>query len=141
MKGLCTNVAMLSGGVAFNVVPERAELEWSIRPYPGFDRAAWDRAIVTRAREIDPAIAIEATIDHAPFRTRDGAPLVDAVRAHARALAPVDFWTEAALWAAHGADAVVIGPGDIAQAHAGDEFVALADLDWAVELYASLLAA
>jgi len=29
---------------------------------------------------------------------------------------------------------VVIGPGDIAQAHAADEWVALDDLDWAVEL-------
>ena len=33
----------------------------------------------------------------------------------------------------------MIGPGDIAQAHAADEFVALEDLDWAVELYRALL--
>ncbi len=42
MQGLCLNLAALHGGVAFNVVPQRAVLEWSLRPYPGFDRAAWD---------------------------------------------------------------------------------------------------
>ena len=55
-------------------------------------------------------------------------------RPFVRAIGPLDFWTEAALCAAHGIDAIVIGPGDIAQAHAADEFVALDDLDWAVEL-------
>ncbi|HEY5949457.1 MAG TPA: hypothetical protein VIV40_28375 [Kofleriaceae bacterium] len=52
----------------------------------------------------------------------------------------LDFWTEAALYAEHGIDAIVVGPGDISQAHAADEFVTLADLDWAVELYRALLA-
>jgi acetylornithine deacetylase len=141
MTGLCTNIAVLRGGVAFNVVPETAELEWSIRPYPGFDRAAWDREVAARAAAIDPSIVIAPTIDHAPFALRAGAPLADRVRVHARELGSVDFWTEAALWASLGADAIVIGPGDIAQAHAGDEFVALDDLDWAVALYADLLAA
>ena len=35
------------------------------------------------------------------------------------------FWTEAARFSEHGIDAVVFGPGDIAQAHAADEFVTL----------------
>jgi acetylornithine deacetylase len=52
----------------------------------------------------------------------------------------LDFWTEAALYEEHGIDAIVVGPGDIGQAHAADEFVTLEDLDWAVELYRTLLA-
>ena len=36
---------------------------------------------------------------------------------------------------------VVIGPGDIAQAHAPDESVALDDLDWAAEVFAAALRA
>jgi acetylornithine deacetylase len=137
MPGLCLNVAAFRGGVAFNVVPKHTELEWSIRPYPGFDRAAWDREITARARAIDPAIAIATTIDHAPFECH---ALAELVRPHVRAIGALDFWTEAALYAAHGIDAIVIGPGDIAQAHAGDEFVALHDLDWAVDLFRALLA-
>jgi len=50
----------------------------------------------------------------------------------------LDFWTEAALWAERGVSAIVIGPGDIAQAHAADEFVTLDDLEWAVELFGAI---
>jgi acetylornithine deacetylase/succinyl-diaminopimelate desuccinylase-like protein len=35
---------------------------------------------------------------------------------------------------------VVVGPGDIGHAHAADEHVTLADLEWATQLYRSLLA-
>lgn len=136
MTGTCLNIASLAGGVAFNVVPARGELEWSLRPYPAFDRAGWDREVTALARAIDPAIALEVTIDHAPFACE---ALVDLVRPFARRIGPLDFWTEAALWEAAGKHAIVIGPGDIQQAHAPDEYVPLADLEWAVELFTSLL--
>src|SRR3546814_16673771 len=35
----------------------------------------------------------------------------------------VDFWTEASLFSAAGLDALVCGPGNIAQAHTADEWV------------------
>jgi acetylornithine deacetylase len=133
MKGLCTNIAQLDGGVAFNVVPQRARLEWSTRPYPGFDRAEWDAALAKLGHRI------VTTIDHAPFQCARPDPLVAPIGNLWKSIGPLDFWTEAALYAAHGIDAIVVGPGDIAQAHAADEFVALDDLDWAVELYGRLL--
>ena len=40
----------------------------------------------------------------------------------------VDFWTEASLFSAAGLTALVYGPGDIAQAHTADEWVALDQL-------------
>jgi acetylornithine deacetylase len=40
----------------------------------------------------------------------------------------VDFWTEASLFSATGLTALVYGPGDIAQAHTADEWVALDQL-------------
>jgi acetylornithine deacetylase len=136
MQGTCLNIAALNGGVAFNVIPARGELEWSLRPYPGFDRVSWDRDVAALAAAIDPAIAIESTIDHAPFACD---ALVEHVRKFVKTVGTLDFWTEAALWAAHGKDAIVIGPGDIAQAHAADEFVTLEDLEWAVGLFRSLV--
>src|SRR5262249_47982722 len=63
MQGTCLNVAALSGGVAFNVIPARGELEWSLRPYPGFDRAGWDREIAGLVARIDPQITLETTIE------------------------------------------------------------------------------
>jgi acetylornithine deacetylase len=137
MTGTCLNIAALQGGVAFNVIPARGVLEWSIRPYPGFDHAAWNAEVARRAAAIDPGIAVEDIIIHHPFGCD---ALADLVRPFAARTGALDFWTEAAMWQTHGADAIVIGPGDIAQAHAADEWVALDDLDWAVAMYRALLA-
>ena len=66
---------------------------------------------------------MDVVLDNPPFATREleaFRPLLGTV-----VDAPIDlaFWTEAALLSSAGIDAVVFGPGDIAQAHAADEFV------------------
>lgn len=143
MTGLCMNVAGLDGGVAFNVIPTRAALTFSIRPWPGFDRATWDATLAAAARAIDPAIAIACEIDHRPFGGGDASP--EALRAlvapYVSDFVSLDFWTEAALYQEAGIGAVVVGPGDIGCAHAADEHVTLADLDWAVDLFAHVFEA
>jgi acetylornithine deacetylase len=143
MRGLCMNAAALEGGVAFNVVPTSASLIWSLRPWPGFDRAAWDAELAAMVRAVERAagatITVEHVTDHAPFGSDDPV-LASLVGGHATARVALDFWTEAALYQTAGIPAIVIGPGDIAQAHAADEFVTLADLDWAVDLFASIYA-
>jgi acetylornithine deacetylase len=136
IKGICMNIAGLSGGVAFNVIPQRGQLVWSLRPYPGFDRARWDADVAAAVAAIDPAIVLDADVDHIPFACDK---LAETVRPFAARIGALDFWTEAALFAEHGIDAIVIGPGDIGQAHSADEFVTLDDLDWAVDLFKSLL--
>jgi acetylornithine deacetylase len=136
-EGLCVHVAALDGGVAFNVVPTRATLTVSFRPWPGADVFALHREVEERARAAtapDP-IDWEIAIASPPFASRDieaFAPLLGE-----RAAAPVDlqFWTEAALFSAAGIDAVVFGPGDIAQAHAADEFVHTAQLEEARDIF------
>jgi acetylornithine deacetylase len=130
MQGLCLNLATFHGGVAFNVVPQSARLEWSLRPYPGFDRAGWDRDVAKLAG----GTPIEVTIDHPPFRCEHPDALVALVSPFTREIGTLDYWTEAALLAERGIDAIVVGPGDISRAHAPDEYVELDDLDWAVEL-------
>ena len=145
MQGLCMNVAGLDGGIAFNVVPTTGVLTWSLRPWPGFDRAAWDAAlaemIASVERDTGARIALEFVTDHAPFGTNEtGDPLLASlVKGHATELVGLDFWTEAALYEEAGMTAIVIGPGDIAQAHAADEFVTLDDLAWAIELFRAVL--
>ena len=51
----------------------------------------------------------------------------------------VDFWTEASLFAAAGLPALVLGPGNIAQAHAVDEWVSLDQLQLALDSYLTLV--
>ncbi len=136
ITGICMNVAGLSGGVAFNVIPQRGQLVWSLRPYPGFDRARWNADVAAAIASIDPAIVLGTDVDHTPFACDK---LADAVRPFVARVGSLDFWTEAALFAEHGIDAIVVGPGDISQAHSADEYVTLEDLDWAVTLFRSLL--
>jgi acetylornithine deacetylase len=138
MTGTCMNVAGFAGGVAYNVIPQRGRVDWSLRPYPGFDREAWNRELARTAAAIDRDLVIATTIDHAPFSCD---ALAELVRPHVARVGSLDFWTEAALYQAHGIDAIVLGPGDIGHAHAADEYVALEDLDWAALLYARLLTA
>ncbi|MEZ4404213.1 MAG: M20/M25/M40 family metallo-hydrolase [Kofleriaceae bacterium] len=135
MPGLCMNVAGIDGGVAFNVIPEEAALTFSIRPAPGFDRAGWEAALAAAARAIDPAITVACEVDHTPFGGGDDRGLHALVAPHVEALVALDFWTEAALYQEAGIAAVVVGPGDIGRAHAADESVAVADLDWAIALF------
>jgi acetylornithine deacetylase len=124
-EGLCLNVAAIDGGVAFNVVPSRATLTVSFRPWPGADVVSLhrDAEAVARAAAAPDPIEWEVMLANPAFATRDlarFAPLLGN-----RTADPVDlqFWTEAALLSEAGIDAVVFGPGDIAQAHGADEFV------------------
>jgi acetylornithine deacetylase len=140
MQGLCLNLAQLTGGVAFNVVPDEAELLFSLRPWPGFDRAGWDEELVALVTDSDPGIETSLVIEHAPFQCTDVDAVTPLVGKRVSSVGHLDFWTEAALYQAAGIPAIVVGPGDIAQAHAPDEWVTVEDLGWAVDVFASVLA-
>jgi acetylornithine deacetylase len=138
--GLCVNVAMLEGGIAFNVVPARAALTLSLRPAPGADVAAILDEIRAMAARLVPSATMEIA-EKPPFATR----ALDGFRGllgDVRVGAPIDlgFWTEAALLVEAGIDAVVCGPGAIEEAHAADERVPAAQLHAARDLFAHALA-
>jgi acetylornithine deacetylase len=140
MPGLCLNVAMIDGGVAFNVVPERATLTLSVRPAPGWDQAAFEAELRELARAAHPGLSLACTLDHPPFACRDVDSFRPLLGDALAAATHLDFWTEAALLGEAGIDAVVLGPGAIAQAHAADEYVAIDDLAWATDLFRGVFA-
>jgi acetylornithine deacetylase len=139
MRGLCMNVAGIAGGVAFNVIPDSATLTFSVRPPPGFDGATFDREVAACVAAAGQDITLAPDLLAEPFACRDQHLFETILGGRPAEFGPLDFWTEAALWSAAGVDAVVIGPGDIAQAHAPDEFVPLDDLQWAIELFTHVL--
>jgi acetylornithine deacetylase len=140
MRGLCLNVAAIDGGVAFNVIPDSATLTFSVRPPPGFDAAGFERELGACVAAAGHDIALQPDLQAEPFSCRDQGLFETILGGRPAEFGPLDFWTEAALWSAAGIDAVVIGPGNIAQAHAPDEFVPLDDLQWAIELFTHVLA-
>jgi acetylornithine deacetylase len=121
---MCTNVADLRGGVAFNIVPTRAELLWSVRPPPG---TSLESVQAEMAALVPPGVQLRTTLSNPAFATRD----LEAFRPLLQFDDPTDlgFWTEAAMLAEAGVNAIVFGPGDIAFAHAPDERVPIDQLE------------
>ncbi len=134
LTGLRFNIGRIEGGIKANMIAPTAEVRFGFRPLPTMDP---ERMLETLRTLVEPAPA-EFT---ETFRG-DSLPAGDTATAEARRLAArdladeldipvgnaVDFWTEAALFSAAGYTAFVYGPGDIAQAHTADEWVALDQL-------------
>ena len=127
------NIGMIEGGTKANVAASSARVVFGMRPPPGMHPDVAAEALGKLVKEPESCV----------WRTRFSAPGLDETDGTERLLSdyrltrgdPVDFWTEAALFGEAGLATVVLGPGNIKQAHAADEFVALEDLRRAGEAY------
>ncbi len=134
LRGLRFNVGRVEGGIKANVIAPDAELRFGLRPLPSMDTDHL-LAELRGLAPIEPA-QFEEGFRGPPLPARPASAAADLAAARALAdrlgleAAPaVDFWTEAALFSAAGLPTLVWGPGDIAQAHAADEWLALAELE------------
>ncbi len=134
LSGVRLNVGRVEGGVKANVVAARAEARFGVRPPPSMRPAD----VLAELAALAPEARYELRFEGAPLAAHPDAAAVAEKLALPRAGA-VDFWTEAAILASSGVPSIVLGPGDIAQAHAADEWVALADLEAAARAYLSIL--
>ena len=133
--GMCVNLAKLDGGVAFNVIPARTKLTVSLRPPPGTDTNAILTELTELVKNIVPDGTMKWTHHNKPFATRDVGGFAKLLGTGAGSSTDLGFWTEAAVLSDAGIDAVVIGTGDIAQAHGPDEWVLVEELARARELF------
>lgn len=134
-------VGTIEGGTAHNIVPKTCEFQWQVRSLPSAaptevprDLDAFARtALLPRMHRVTK----EAGVD---TETEGSVPaFVAAPKSAAVALAlaltgaeethAVSYTTEAGLFEQAGCPSVICGPGNIAQAHAADEYVAIAQLD------------
>ena len=134
-------VTRINGGTATNIVPVYCRFDFDVRALPGVDVGAIDRRIRSFAeRECLPEMRRVAPESGVDIRIANQVPPFAAgAKSEAVALAlhlagsnethAVSYATEAGLFQEAGSAAVVIGPGDIAQAHAADEFIAKDQLD------------
>jgi len=136
----CFNVGEIHGGIKSNIIADRANLHWSARLSPGDSNEEF--------------LGLMASLDssdsarwHVPF---SGPPLPTGgmgiaqaeafVETHGIEAGPaVNFWTEASLFAQAGIPAIVLGPGNIAQAHVRNEWVSVEQLERALEIYTQLV--
>lgn len=139
------SVNVIRGGTQVNIIPEYCEIECDRRTVPGETEAqVWaERDAVLAGHEVEhtdlyvvPSMGDELSRDflkllqpvlpkHGLDTTGRGEPYV----------------TDASHFGAAGAAAIVIGPGDLAQAHTKDEWVSRRQLAQAVAVYSDLMRA
>ena len=142
------NVGTIRGGSAVNVVPDRCEIEIDRRLVPGDTSAevlSHVDAALDELRSSDPELRIDRDppfVDIPPLETPADTPVVRAAqRAVAAAgISPqplgVAYATDAAMLSGVGGiTSVVLGPGNIAQAHTDDEWIEIAQLERSVGIY------
>ena len=134
LTGLRFNIGRLEGGIKANMIAPTAELRFGCRPLPNMDADQLLEQFRTLVQP--PPLEFAETFRGAALPAGNVVHAAER-RELARGLATelelpvgnaVDFWTEAALFSAAGHTAFVYGPGDIAQAHSADEWVALEQL-------------
>jgi acetylornithine deacetylase len=137
---MCTNIAELRGGVGFNIVPPRATLVVSLRPPPGASLTTLEGELAAIARAASPSVVVRTVLANPSLQSTNVAALRSLLGAACDEPVDLGFWTEAALLERQGINAVVFGPGAIAQAHAADEWVTIADLERAKATLAAVFA-
>ncbi len=134
------NIGAINGGIAHNVIPGKAEVEWEMRPVQQSD-ADLVQSRLTEHVERVLLPAMRAVCPQADIRTETIAEVCglepmseNAARdlvfglIGANSADVVPFGTEAGLFQQMGLSVVVCGPGSIRQAHKPDEFVTLDQL-------------
>ena len=135
------NVGKIIGGTALNIIPEHCRLEWHFRNVPATSpeeietriSGFTDNILLPPMREVAPQASIETrktnTVPAFQAPPSSAAVSLALQLAQQNELHAVAYGTEAGLFEAAGCSSVICGPGDIAQAHAQDEYITEDQLD------------
>jgi succinyl-diaminopimelate desuccinylase len=132
------SVTTIQGGVATNVVPDRAIAHVNFRYAPIHTPAEAER----RLRELlgHPSATVEIVGNAPPGLVSSGNPLMERLRAAGDlAVGPKQAWTPVAEFGLLGVDAINFGPGDPQYAHRDDEQVEVAALVRSYEVLRAFL--
>ena len=135
------NVGVINGGTAGNILARECTLNWGYRTLPGDD--PWEvqrRAEKYIAELLLPKMKARHPDANITLKRRSFVPgLLPQENEEAARLAlqwtggnrtyAVPYGTEAGIFRGHGIPTVICGPGDIAQAHQPNEFVARSQMD------------
>ncbi|TWF58515.1 acetylornithine deacetylase [Neorhizobium alkalisoli] len=134
-------VNIIRGGTAGNIVAERCDVQWEMRIIPGeSDQAVLERMkhfaaekLEPAMKAIDPACGITFELQaHIPGLKPNDDPTLDAELLRLlgkNEVHYVSYGTEAGIFQIAGVPSVIIGPGDIADAHQPNESIAISELE------------
>jgi len=146
------HIGKISGGIAPNVIAQECSFFWDVRTIPGdtpqgiFEEfQAYCEQRELELRKIFPGFKIETEIDHPAvpgLDTSEDQEIVTLIRELSQKdkMGAVSYAAEAGQFAEAGFEAVICGPGDIAQAHRANEFIHKEQLQLGVEFMHRLVA-
>jgi acetylornithine deacetylase len=145
------HASLIEGGVGLTTYPDRCVLRLERRTIPGESAEGARRELLAacdRVRARRPEFRADVALDFAqpPSDVPTDAPVVRALDAALRAagegapVAGMSAWTDAALLNEAGIPAICFGPGDIALAHAAEEYVEVAEIERSARVMEGLVA-
>ena len=138
------NLGCIHGGNNPNRICGHCELGFEIRPLPGMDMDEIQTMIRQRIMPLQERDNVAIALQHygvPAFASASDSEIVkicEELTGHPPH--PVAFATEAPYFSAMGMDTVVLGPGDVGQAHQPDEFLALDRIRPTVDFLQQLIA-
>lgn len=140
------SVGRIEGGQSVNIVPDGCEIEIDRRVIPGESGAGCPARVEAFLRErlgsLDGIETLPYWVNMPPLVPRVGADCLEAIGATIRAVTGrspavggVPFGTDAGPLNESGVPCLVLGPGDIAQAHTKDEWIELREVHEAAEVF------
>lgn len=144
------HVSTIEGGSGWSTYPDRCVIRVERRTLPTEtpdDSLAEVRAAIARARERRSSLDASArlVLAQAPSEVPASSPIVralaDALTTHGEqvTVGGMSAWTDAALLNAAGIPAICFGPGDIALAHAAEEWIDVAEIERATDVLETLI--
>jgi acetylornithine deacetylase/succinyl-diaminopimelate desuccinylase-like protein len=138
------NVGFIQGGRQANIVPDRCVIEVDRRAIPGESNASVRREVSALLKQHGLTAVVKDSksgLPCLPLETKPSLPLVKQLFAVTGQSDPmgVDYFSDASILAHGGTPSVLFGPGDIAQAHRPDEWIALASLEQGTALLTEFL--
>lgn len=144
-------VGRIEGGLQVNMVPDRCtiELDWRILPGETWDTARKELEVAlapARAEDAELQVVIEEPYQtFAGMETPPDAPIVRLAREAVRRVdgqhpvRGIAYGTDGAELSPAGIPCVVLGPGDVAQAHTSSEYVEVQQVVKAAAIYREIM--
>lgn len=140
------HVGIVQGGIASNVIADQCRFHWDVRTIPADrtediirDFETYSKALETELQQRFAGARIVTHIPHPPvppLDTSETASVVALIQklSGVQQTDTVAYAAEAGQFAEGGFEAVICGPGDIAQAHRANEFIEISQLEKGLEM-------
>ena len=137
---------LISGGLKSNIIPPNCDVTINSRLIPGQDNAAtfkgWMDDIISSMKKVDPTVNAElkGLMASVALDVPENSEVVKLLM-NLLGTKPEGepYYTEAVSYTKAGIPTVICGPGDIAQAHAPDEFITLEQLDSGTNMFREII--